>query len=70
MTNATQFQAFQGEDGQYRWRLLDPEGNVVPVKPGRIKLPPTSRQERDRVARTVDQTLARMAKRGTIELGD
>lgn len=54
------FEAFKTKDGKFRWHVRDANGRIVSVRPGKVKLPPASREERRRVRSATDKILRRI----------
>lgn len=57
----THFQAFKAEDGKYRWRLLDENGQVVPLGIRVDRRWRFTGKKRAAVEKALDGALARMA---------
>lgn len=55
------FEAFKAEDGKFRWHLRNRDGSVVPMRAGRVMLPPTSAREAQRLRKAMQTVLQRMA---------
>jgi hypothetical protein len=59
--SAMKFEAFKSKDGKFRWHVRDSNGQIVPVRAGKVKLPPVSREEAQRVRSATDKVLRRIA---------
>lgn len=55
------FQAFQDESGRYRWRLIDTDGRLVTIRPGRIAGVRLTGARRRRVEAALEAVLKDMA---------
>lgn len=55
------FEAFKAKDGQFRWQLRNRDGSVVPLRAGRVMLPPTSARESQRLRKAMQTVLQQMA---------
>ncbi len=55
------FEAFKSDDGRYRWRLRDADGQILAVKPGKVMLPAGSAEKTRRSRAAVQRVLARIA---------
>jgi hypothetical protein len=55
------FEVFKSKDGTFRWHLREANGRIVELRPGKIKLPPTTSKENRRVREAAQHVLSVIA---------